>query len=167
MRDKAKLLGYPVHPMLIAFPLGLLPVAVIFDFLYLGTKNVLWSQISYWMLAAGILGGLAAAVFGVWDWMTIPTGTRAKRIGLLHVVANTVALVAFALEWWQCRRAPYTPTLPFILIGVIGLAIVIFGAWLGAELIYRLGVGVDQDAGVNAPNSLAKSSMSRDAATTL
>ena len=149
--------------MLIAFPLGLLPVSVVFDFVYLGTKNTVWSQISYWVLVLGIVGGLLAAAFGIHDWITIPAGTRAKRVGLLHGAANVVAVGAFALSWWLRQAAPYAPTLPYVLIGVIGLAVALLGAWLGGELVYRLGVGVDQNADVNAPNSLAKPSASQDA----
>ena len=37
---------------------------------------------------AGIIGGLLAAMFGLWDWLAIPAGTRAKRVGLWHGVAT-------------------------------------------------------------------------------
>ena len=67
--------------MLIVFPLGLLPVASIFDIIYLYTNNGQWAGVSYWVIAAGVIGGLIAAVFGLIDWLGIPTGTRAKFIG--------------------------------------------------------------------------------------
>jgi len=38
----------------------------------------------FWNITGGILGGLLAALFGFLDWLAIPSGTRAKRIGLLH-----------------------------------------------------------------------------------
>ena len=67
--------------MLIVFPLGLLTVAAIFDILYISTHNGHWADLSYWMIASGITGGLIAAVFGVIDWLGIPEGTRAKYVG--------------------------------------------------------------------------------------
>jgi uncharacterized membrane protein len=81
MEAKAKSMGHPIHPMLIVFPLGLLPVAAIFDIVYLYTHNGRWADISYWIIAAGIIGGLIAAVFGLIDWLAIPARTRAKYIG--------------------------------------------------------------------------------------
>ena len=71
MKAKATLLGHPIHPMLIVFPLGLLPVASIFDIIYLSTHNGHWADVSYWLIAAGIIGALIAAVFGFVDWLGI------------------------------------------------------------------------------------------------
>ena len=68
VRAKATFLGHPIHPMLIVFPLGLLTVAAIFDIIYVATHNGHWADVSYWMIAAGTIGGLIAAVFGLIDW---------------------------------------------------------------------------------------------------
>jgi hypothetical protein len=37
---------------------------------------------------------------------------------------------------------------------VVALAILGCSAWLGGELVDRLGVGVDREAGLDAPSSL-------------
>ena len=92
MESKAKLLGHPIHPMLIVFPLGLLSMAVIFDLIALSTANGYWAGIAYYLIAAGVIGGLVAALFGLIDWLAIPGGTRAKSIGLWHGLGNVVAL---------------------------------------------------------------------------
>ncbi|MEN3339503.1 MAG: hypothetical protein V7647_3179, partial [Acidobacteriota bacterium] len=73
--------GHSIHAMLIAFPVGLFVTAVIFDVIYLATKNGQWAMVSYYVIAAGIIGGLTAAVFGLIDYLAIPTGTRAKGVG--------------------------------------------------------------------------------------
>jgi uncharacterized membrane protein len=70
--------------MLIVFPLGLFTVAAIFDIIYISTHNGHLADLSYWMIASGIIGGLIAAVFGLIDWLGIPESTRAKYIGLIH-----------------------------------------------------------------------------------
>ena len=82
MDSRAKLLGHPIHQMLIVFPLGLLAMAIIFDVLALAFANGYWSEIAFWMIAAGVVTGLLAAPFGAIDWFAIPSGTRAKRIGV-------------------------------------------------------------------------------------
>ena len=81
MESKVKFAGHPVHPMLIVFPLGLLATAVVFDIVYLVSSSSQWTLVAYYMVGAGVIGGLAAAVFGWLDWFAIPSGTRAKRIG--------------------------------------------------------------------------------------
>jgi uncharacterized membrane protein len=81
--------------MLIVFPLGLFTVAAIFDIIYISTHNGHWADLSYWMIASGIMGGLIAGVFGLIDWLGIPQGTRAKYIGLIHGLSNVVVLLLF------------------------------------------------------------------------
>ena len=71
MESRAKLLGHSVHQMLIVFPLGLLATAVIFDIIFLITGRPAWTDASYHMIPAGIIGGLIAAVFGLLDWLKI------------------------------------------------------------------------------------------------
>jgi hypothetical protein len=93
MESRAKLAGHAVHPMLITVPLGLLGTAVVFDLLDLLTDADTLVMAAFYTIAAGILGGLLAAVFGLWDWLAIPAGTRARRIGLWRGLGNAVALV--------------------------------------------------------------------------
>src|SRR5215204_500773 len=93
MESKAKLLGHPIHQMLIPFPFGLLATAVIFDIVYLLWGNPTMVTVSYWMIVAGIIGGVVAAPFGLIDYLAIPKGTRAKSVGLLHGLGNVVVLV--------------------------------------------------------------------------
>jgi uncharacterized membrane protein len=157
MESRLKLLGHPVHPMLIVFPLGLLSTAVVFDVLYVFLDNPDLAMFSFWALVAGLIGGLAAAIFGLLDWTKIPTGTRAKRVGAMHGIGNVVVVVLFAASLATRWSSPaYLPdTLPAIL-GVLGAGVSLITAWLGGELVYRLGIGVDEDAGVDATSSLAR-----------
>ena len=155
MESKAKLLGHPVHQMLIVFPLGLLTTAIIFDVIHLSTHNPQWSVISYWMIAAGVIGGLVAAVFGVTDWFGIPSGTRAYRVGLLHGVGNVCVVALFAISWWLRRPDPGNPSAMAIGLMLVGGALSLVTGWLGGELVDRLGVGVSDDANLNAPSSIS------------
>jgi uncharacterized membrane protein len=157
MESRLKLLGHPVHPMLIVFPLGLLSTAVVFDVLYVFIDNPDLAIFSYWALVAGVIGGLVAAVFGAIDWAGIPRGTRAKRIGAIHGIGNVLVVALFALSLASRWSSPaYLPdTLPAIL-GILGAGVSLIAAWLGGELVYRLRVGVDDDAHVDATSSLAR-----------
>jgi uncharacterized membrane protein len=154
MESRAKLFGHPIHQMLIVFPLGLLGMAVVFDLLAIAIHQGYWSEIAYWMIAAGIVTGLAAAPFGLIDWVAIPSRTRAKRIGALHGLGNVVVLLLFAASWWMRSTAPSDPSAFALTLSFTGVALVLVTGWLGGELVDRLAVGVDQGANVNAPSSL-------------
>ena len=158
MESKAKILGHPIHQMLIPFPFGLLATAVIFDLIYLLWGNVTMVTVSYWMIAAGIVGAILAAPFGLIDWLAIPKNTRAKTIGAIHGLGNVVVLLLFIGSWWlrfgETASVAYLPTTPALVLSFVGFALAGVTGWLGGELVDRLSVGVDEGANLNAPNSL-------------
>jgi uncharacterized membrane protein len=88
MESKAKFLGHPVHPILIVFPLGLLATGVIFDVIHLVSGAPTTARTAYWMITAGIIGGLIATPFGAIDWLAIPRGMQAKSVGLCSLFCN-------------------------------------------------------------------------------
>ncbi len=156
MESRAKLLGHPIHQMLIVFPLGLLGMAVVFDVVALALTEGYWSEIALWMIVAGVLTGLMAAPFGFIDWLAIPARTRAKRIGALHGVGNVFVLLLFACSAVRRWPAPQTPPDLALALSLGGVAIALITGWLGGELVGRLGVGVDAGANVDAPSSLKR-----------
>ena len=92
MESRAKLLGHPIHPMLIVLPLGLFIAAVVFDALYLWRGSPTFATVAYWNIAAASSAVFSQRCSGLIDWFAIPAGTRAKRIGLLHGGANVVVV---------------------------------------------------------------------------
>jgi len=161
MESKFKVLGHAAHPILIVFPLGLLATAVIFDIVYLITDTPGWTTISFWLIAAGIIGGLIAAVPGLVDWGAIPSGTRARSVGLIHGVGNVVVVVLFAVSWLMRRdNGPGidmagVPSILALICSFAGVLLALFTGWLGGELVERLGMGVHAGANLDAPSSLS------------
>ncbi len=165
MESRAKLFGHAIHPILVAFPIGLLSTAVVFDVIYLLTGSGRWADVSFWMIAAGVLGGFAAAVFGLIDLLAIPPGTRAQMVGLWHDGGNVIVMILFGVSWLLRRNAPTSPETSAIILSFAGAGLSALTGWLGGELVERLGVGVDDGAHLNAPNSLSKRPASENAAT--
>jgi uncharacterized membrane protein len=99
MESKITLFGHPVHPQLIVFPLGLFATAVIFDILFLITGNPSFTVASFYMIAAGVIGGLLAALFRFMDWLGLPKNSRARTLGGWHGLGNFVIVVLFAASW--------------------------------------------------------------------
>ena len=155
MEGSAKAAGHPIHQQLVVFPLGLLSTAVVFDVLRLITDNDDFAIASYYMIAAGIVSGVLAAVFGAIDYLAISAGTRAKRVGALHGLGNVV-VVLFAVSWLLRSDEPgHVPTTLAFLVALVAALLATVTGWLGGELVDRLGVGVDPDAGLDAPASFA------------
>jgi uncharacterized membrane protein len=155
MESKAKLFGHPLHQMLVVFPLGLLGASVVFDLLYLLGGYAGGASVAYALIAAGCVAGLLAAPWGLIDWLAIPKGTRAKAIGALHGSGNVIVLLLFAASWALRYEAgePPPPTAAWI-VSFCGTALALVTAWLGGELVDRLGVGVSPHAHLNARSSL-------------
>ena len=155
MHAKAKIFGHPIHQMLIVFPLGLLATSLVFDIVYEITGNGRWADISYVMIASGIIGGLLAAIFGLVDWLAIPGGTRAKRIGALHGIGNVAVVALFAISWALRYGNAGLPGAGAFVLSILAVALALVTGWLGGELVDRLAVGVDDGAHLDAPSSLS------------
>lgn len=156
MESHAKLLGHPIHPMLVVFPLGVLTTSLIFDIARLITGDAVFSTAAFWCIAVGVVGGLLAAIFGAWDWLHIPSDTRAKRIGAMHGGGNVIVVALFIVSWLlRLSSDGYEPSVPAQVLSFAGVGLALVTAWLGGELVDRLSVGVDRGAHLDAPSSLS------------
>lgn len=165
MESRAKLFGHSIHQMLVALPLGVLTMSLVFD---LVAKIAGWPHLhtaAHSMIAAGIISGLIAAVFGFIDFLGIPRGTRAKRIGTLHGIGNVIVIALFAGSWLFRRDRPSDPETVAIVLSIAAAALAGITGWLGGELVDRLGVGVDDGANLDAPSSLHGPVHARETAT--
>ena len=67
MESKFKVLGHPVHPVLVVVPLGLFIATVVFDALYFWRGGPGFAVVAFWNIAAGVIGalGLQLLYFGI------------------------------------------------------------------------------------------------------
>jgi uncharacterized membrane protein len=142
--------------MLIVLPLGLFTTATAFDAVAAATRRTTLATVGFWNVGAGLIGALAAAPFGLWDWLAIPEGTRARRIGLWHGGGNLAVVGLFGASWLlrRSRPSPDPSGLPLAL-EVAAATLAMVSGWLGGELVDRLGIGVDEGAHPDAPSSLS------------
>ncbi len=154
MRARARFLGHSIHQMLIVIPAGLLTTSLIFDLIGAVRGDLEFLRVSLYMIGAGIVGGLFAAIFGVADLLQVPRQTRAMRVGLLHAGANIIMLALFALSFVLRLRNEGIPNTTALSLSVAAFGLLAIAGWLGGELVDRLGLGVDDGAHLNAPSSL-------------
>jgi uncharacterized membrane protein len=140
--------------MLIVFPLGLLATAVIVDLVYFAGDALIFAAVAYYLVVAGLIGGAVAAPFGYIDWRAIPPNTRAKRVGAVHGVGNVAVMLLFLASAVLRSDLPSAPPAAAYVFSFAGAAIALVTAWLGGELVDRLGIGVSDGAHVDAPSSL-------------
>jgi uncharacterized membrane protein len=164
VESKVKLFGHAIHPMLIVFPLGLFATALLFDLIRIFKGGGGWGEAAFYDIAVGIVGGLVAALFGFIDWLAIPAGTRAKAVGMWHGIGNFIIVVLFIVSWLIRLPNPASPSIVAFVLALVAVGMALVTAWLGGELVERLRVGVDDGAGLDAPNSLASRGRSRRAA---
>ncbi len=137
-----EVLGHRIHPMLVGLPIGLLAGSVMFDLVLLATDEPTWADVSFCTLGAGIAAGLIAAPFGTIDWLGMPSGTPAKRVGLIRGATAVLSVLAFACSWALRYESPQTPTAIALGLSVAGAGLLAIARWLGGELVFRYGIGV-------------------------
>jgi uncharacterized membrane protein len=130
----------PIHPMLVVFPLGLFITSLVFDFIGLGMGDGIWRIVAFYLIGAGVIGGLLAAIFGLVDWIAIPNGTRAKYLGSWHGLGNAIVVVLFIISWILRRGVQATPPASAFVLSIVGVLIGAVTGWLGGELVDRLGI---------------------------
>jgi uncharacterized membrane protein len=128
---QGKPLGHPLHPALVAVPIGAWGSATLFDLLGddAGARR---------LTAIGCLAALPTALAGGTDWLS--TGGEQRRVGIVHAVLNDAALTCYTLSWLARRRGARRRGL---VLSLAGGGLLGAGAWLGGHLAYSLGVGVD------------------------
>lgn len=144
MKSKASIAGHPVHPMIIPFPLALWTTSFVVDVLFYFLRHPTLLIISKFMIGAGCLGAVAAAIPGIIDWLAIENG-EVKKAANWHARLNIAALVVFAISFFL-RLGSYSEivgrklTIPFLL-SLVGMILISISGWLGGELVFRYGVG--------------------------
>jgi uncharacterized membrane protein len=144
MASKASIAGHPVHPMLIPFPLALWVTSFVVDILFYFLRHPTLLVVAKFMIAAGCIGALAAAVPGIIDWLSIKNGD-VKKVANWHARLNITALVVFAISLFL-RMGSYSHlvgrklTIPFLL-SLFGVILIAISGWLGGELVFRYGMG--------------------------
>jgi uncharacterized membrane protein len=153
MESRAKILGHAGHQMLVPLPLGALALSVVMDACYTVTGNHQHALTARRALDFGLAGAAVAVPFGVVDFLAIPSGTRAKRVGVGHAVGNLVMLGLFATSRLLRRGDPGCAAAR----GLSAAAFVASGvaAWLGGELVSRHAIGISEGSGLNAPGTLS------------
>ncbi|HEX9094686.1 MAG TPA: DUF2231 domain-containing protein [Candidatus Dormibacteraeota bacterium] len=145
-------LGHPLHPVITDIPLGAWTLALLFDIIYLVRGTHGWVSAADVSIVVGLLGALGAAVTGYTDWNE--TIGRERRVGVAHGLLNTVVIVIY-LASLSLRVSGSSRGLAIVL-AVIGYGIVISAAFLGGEMVFSIGTGVNHHAWQEVPTKFTR-----------
>ena len=141
-RSTAKIAGHPLHPMLIPFPIVFFVSAFITDLAFLNTGDRGWAMASYWMLGAGVVMALLAALFGFIDFFG-EQRVRALRAAWLHMLGNLAAVLLEAVNFYlRATQGPENAVGPGVVISGVVVLLLLFNGWMGWEMVYRHRVGI-------------------------
>ncbi len=145
VRSRAAVFGHPIHPMLIPFPIAFLTAALATDLMYWRTNDDFWARASLWLVGAGLVMGVLAAVFGLIDFTTIRQVQRHKD-AWIHALGNSAALLLAFVSFWIRIDDPQDAVLPpGLILSLVIAGILTVTGWYGGELSYRHKIGVIPD----------------------
>jgi uncharacterized membrane protein len=161
MKTPARILGHPIHALSIVLPLGALSMSVVIDVINVIDERQIWKDAAYVLIGLGVLAGLAVAVPGLIDWLSVPSESDAKAIGLLHAASNSIGLILFAFSWYLRYDQPDSWSTFAFFSSLLGIAALTAGGWLGGEMVYRHGIGMDLTASSPARGELERQTKGR------
>jgi uncharacterized membrane protein len=142
-KSTASIAGHPIHPMLIPFPVAFLATALVTDIAFWSTGTPIWATASMWLLGAGVVMALVAALAGFTDFLG-DQRIRNLNDAWLHMIGNLVAVVLALINWYmRYKSGAAAGVLPWgIWISLATVLLLLFNGWKGWEMVYRHHVGV-------------------------
>lgn len=137
-------LGHPLHPLITDIPITSWVLTAIFDIIWL-ISRASWSAYGAFVtVIVGILAALAAAVTGLTDWGD--TYGAERRVGLNHAIFNTIALVLYIISFVLRLLAGPGDGIVAAILGFVGLVSVAYAGYLGGDMVFVKGTGVNHTA---------------------
>jgi len=140
-------LGHPLHPVVVALPIGSWTATLALDALELMGKQEMAAGADA-TVAVGLLGALGSAASGLTQWQY--TIEKPRRVGLLHGLVNASATTLYAVSLLARLRGARRMGR---LTALLGYGMVTLGGYLGGELSYRYRLGVDHAPEEETPPS--------------
>src|SRR5579875_976381 len=136
--------GHPLHPAITDVPITAWFLTVVFDVIWLISHTSWAAYAAFVSVIVGLLAALAAIVTGLTDWSD--TYGPERRIGLNHALFNALAFILYIVSFiLRLLIGPSDSVIAFV-IGLLGLIAVAYAAYLGGEMVFGKGTGVNHTA---------------------
>ncbi len=166
METPASIARHPIHPMLITIPIGLWVFSLVSDLIVLVSTveevKILWFTLAYYTMAGGLFGALAAAIPGLFDFLSL-TDRRIRKLAATHMTINLIVVALYAINLWLRTAMP--PSFDIGMgLSLLGVALLAISGWIGGEMVHVHRVGVASGGAASAVAS--NETMRTESATT-
>ena len=142
-QSTAKIGGHPIHPMLVQFPIVCFILTLVADIGFLQAHDHPWATASRILLIIGLVMGALAAVAGLTDFL------GEKRIqgpdAIKHAIANVTAVVLEIVNLFLRWHNDGSIAKIGVYISAIVVVILLYSGWKGGALVYKHGMGVEDE----------------------
>ena len=137
-------LGHPLHPVITDVPVTAWLLTAVFDVIWLIAHPTWAAYGAFVALIVGLLGALGAIATGLTDWSD--TYGVERRVGLNHALFNAIATTLYLISFILRLLAGPGDGIAAVILGFVGLASVFYAAYLGGDLVFAKGTGVNHTA---------------------
>jgi uncharacterized membrane protein len=131
--------------MLVPLPIGMWVLSFACDLAFVfGSGDPTWSTVARYAMAGGIIGALAAAIFGFIDVISLPAQIR--KTGLAHMTINLVVVALFIINFWLRTGSPDNPG-GLVWLSLVAIVLLVVSGWLGGKMVYVMRVAVSDGTG--------------------
>jgi uncharacterized membrane protein len=144
-RSTAKAFGHPIHPMLVGYPIAFFTATLVSDLLYVVTRDGFWPTASLYLLVAGLVTALGAALAGFTDFFG-DRRIRALSHAWQHMIGNLLAVLLSLANLLLRLGGAETAVLPFgLTLSALVTLLLVFTGWRGGDLVYHHRVGIPDE----------------------
>ncbi|SDS83408.1 Uncharacterized membrane protein [Halopseudomonas xinjiangensis] len=145
VKSRVVVLGHPIHPMLIHFPVAAMIAVLGTDLAYVFTLDEFWARASVWLAGTGAVGGLIAGSIGMIDLVTVPE-IRRLVTSWCHAIMAVTLLSLATLNWLLRIVEPSPDVLPWgVYLSLLNAVLISITSMLGGQLVYDHAIGVSQE----------------------
>lgn len=143
IRSRASIMGHPLHPVLIHFPVAALLMLIAADLAYLLTGDLFWARAGLWLVGVGVVGGWTSGMAGLIDLVTVAR-IRILVTAWCHALIAVMLLSLASLNWLLRYGDPAGVILPWgVFLSLVTGGLIAVTGFLGGQLVYEYAVGVD------------------------
>lgn len=131
--------------MLVPFPIACFVLVLVCDIIYWQTSHLMWQRFAEWLLLAGIVVGVFAAIAGAIDLLA-NREIRATGAAWPHAVGNVIVMLLAIVNSFVHAADGWTGVMPWgLVLSAVTVLLLLVTGWLGGSMVYRHGVGVNSD----------------------
>lgn len=143
--SRMSILGHPIHPMLIHFPVAALLLLIATDIGYVLTGDFFWARAGVWLAGIGVAGGWVSGSVGLLD-LIIVEQIRRLITAWCHALLAVMLLAIATLNWFLRVGEPAALIQPWgLYLSLLTGLLITVTSLLGGELVYDYAVGVSPE----------------------